>query len=74
MIVNTAEIVGDSLLDLQTLAAFCGLSPGAVRTAIFRNTFPIPPLRIGRRLRWRASDVRRFLESGGTTGATVRHD
>ena len=57
-------IVGDGLLDKRELAAVLGLSPGAVSVMLCRQKFPIEPIRIGARLRWRLSDVRQFIESG----------
>ena len=59
-----AECVGDYLLDRRALAEVIGMSPEAISVDLCRGKFPIQPLRIGRRLRWRASDVRRFIEEG----------
>lgn len=65
---GTAAAVGDFLLDRKKLGAILDMSPGAITTALYRGTFPIPPVRLGRHVRWRASDVRKYLESMPTDG------
>ena len=59
------EAVGDCLLDRKAVAEVLGVSPGALNVARHRGTFTLEPVRFGRRLRWRASDVRRWIEQGG---------
>lgn len=54
----------EDLLDARAASAFLGMTPHALRVAVFRGT--IPCLRIGRRLRFRRSDlVARFHLAGG---------
>jgi predicted DNA-binding transcriptional regulator AlpA len=55
--------VGECLLDKRELAAFLGMTPNAIGAAMCRGQFPLQPLRIGSRLRWRASDVRAWIET-----------
>ncbi|MCB2141468.1 helix-turn-helix domain-containing protein [bacterium] len=58
-------LVGDALLDTRALAKIVGMSANAVRVALCRGTFPLRPMRLGSRLRWRASAVREWMESAG---------
>lgn len=50
-----AANVAEPLLDTAAAAAFLGISPSALRMAVFRGT--IPCVRVGRRLRFRASEL-----------------
>jgi excisionase family DNA binding protein len=45
----------EDLLDARTAAAFLGMTPAALRMAVYRGS--IPCVRIGRRLRFRRSDL-----------------
>jgi len=56
------EIRNDRLLDTKQLGEFLGVSPGAIRTGLCRGEFPLQPIRLGSRLRWRESTVLRWLE------------
>jgi predicted DNA-binding transcriptional regulator AlpA len=66
--VPASEIVGDRLLDRTAMAEILQISPGAILVALSRGRFPIAPLKIGSRLRWRLTDVQRYL-SGASAGA-----
>jgi predicted DNA-binding transcriptional regulator AlpA len=61
------QAVGDYLLDRRGVALVLGMSPAAINVARHRGTFALEPVRIGSRLRWRASDVRRWIADGGDT-------
>ena len=45
----------DDLLDVRAAAAFLGMTPATLRMAVYRGT--IPCLRVGRRLRFRRSEL-----------------
>jgi ABC-type nitrate/sulfonate/bicarbonate transport system substrate-binding protein len=45
----------DDLLDARAAASFLGMTPAALRMAVYRGT--IPCLRVGRRLRFRRSEL-----------------
>lgn len=45
----------EDLLDARRAAAFLGMTPAALRMAVYRGT--IPCVRIGRRLRFRRSEL-----------------
>ena len=52
----------DILLDTLALAALLGLTPSGIRTMLCRNPENLPPpVRIGRRVRWRRATVERWL-------------
>ncbi len=71
---RVAELVGDSLLDRRQVGALLGMTENAIGAAMSRGLFPseLTPIRIGRRLRWRASTVRRWLDSAEAAGAAAR--
>jgi hypothetical protein len=50
-----ANDIVEDLVDARTAAAFLGMTPHALRMAVFRGA--VPCLRIGRRLRFRRSDL-----------------
>lgn len=45
----------EELLDARAAASFLGITPGALRMAVYRGT--IPCIRVGRRLRFRRSHL-----------------
>lgn len=53
----------DALLDAEDAARLLGMSPAALRRAAERGRFPVPPMRLGRRLRWRRGDLIQLLTS-----------
>jgi len=69
-----AEIVGDQLLDRRAVAEIFGVSPNSINISQWRGTFPVKPIRIGHRLRWKASDIRAFLATGGDGQAATTGD
>jgi hypothetical protein len=50
-----ANDVAEDLVDTSAAATFLGMTPHALRMAVFRGA--VPCLRIGRRLRFRRSDL-----------------
>ncbi len=70
----------DQLLDAEQAAALIGMSPSALRRATERGRFPVEPVRIGRRLRWRRGDIVSALRrdanasSRETSNTTARKD
>lgn len=64
------DSTSDPLWDLPALARFLGLSPGGLRNMLGRNPAALPPpVRIGRRVRWRPDTVNRWLADRETTGS-----
>jgi predicted DNA-binding transcriptional regulator AlpA len=51
------------MLNRKELAKILLMTPNAIGAALCRGTFPIKPIRIGKRTRWKSSDVLRYLES-----------
>jgi predicted DNA-binding transcriptional regulator AlpA len=51
----------ESLMDLNQLARELKIAAKTIRNKLSDGTWPIPPLRIGRLLRWRREDVARDL-------------
>ncbi len=54
------------LIDIKTLAKRLGLSPQTIRNQMSAGKWPLPPIRIGRRLRWRESEVNSRIAEGWT--------
>lgn len=50
-------IQSEPLMDLQQAAEFLSITPAALRASAYRGTVPV--IRVGRRLRFRASDLSR---------------
>ena len=61
---NPSEAVGDRLLGVDELAAVMGVQVSTIHDWRYRGrTDRTPPaIKLGSSLRWRASDVRRFLD------------
>jgi predicted DNA-binding transcriptional regulator AlpA len=60
--------MSDRLLDIEDLANRLKIPPKTIRNKLSNGTWPISPVRIGRALRWRESDVATAiagLSSGG---------
>jgi predicted DNA-binding transcriptional regulator AlpA len=49
--------MGKPLIDIKDLAVELKLSPKTIRNKLSNRSWPIPPIRIGRSLRWRPEDV-----------------
>ena len=62
----TLDDCGD-VLTLEELASVLFTSPTTIKRRLRAGTFPIRPLLgIDRRRRWSRTDVRRYLDTGGT--------
>jgi len=65
----------DSLLDIRALSTRLCIPIGSIRNALWRGqageTIP-PPIRLGRRLRWREADVEHFLDNRCVPTAPTR--
>ena len=66
----------ERLLNIQDLADRLKISPKTIRNKLSNGTWPITPIRIGRALRWRETDVAAAIAglSGGKANNGVRHD
>jgi len=49
--------MSDRLLDIEDLANRLKIPPKTIRNKLSNGTWPISPVRIGRALRWRETDV-----------------
>lgn len=57
----------DALLKMQTVTQAAGISPATVYRGVAAGTFP-QPVRMGKRCtRWRAADVRAWIQAQGVT-------
>jgi predicted DNA-binding transcriptional regulator AlpA len=69
-----AEAVADQLLDIRDLAKRLKIPVKTIRNKLCENTWPIRPLRIGRALRWRESDVDRTLNELAVASRDIPDD
>jgi len=51
----------EQLIDINDLAAVLKVPAKTIRNKLSNGTWPIEPLRIGKALRWRQSDVNAFI-------------
>jgi predicted DNA-binding transcriptional regulator AlpA len=51
----------ETLIDINDLARGLKIPLKTIRNKLSNKTWPLPPVRIGRALRWRPSDVARGL-------------
>jgi predicted DNA-binding transcriptional regulator AlpA len=51
----------DRLIDIKELADRLRIPPKTIRNKLSNGTWPIAPLRIGKALRWRESDVNAMI-------------
>jgi predicted DNA-binding transcriptional regulator AlpA len=54
--------MGKPLIDIKDLSLELKLKEKTIRNRLSNKTWPIPPIRIGRTLRWRKADVDRALD------------
>jgi excisionase family DNA binding protein len=59
----------EPFVDLEAVAAFLGLTKATLEKWRFRNELPFPVYRIGRRLRFRLSEVDAWARSQATQSA-----
>jgi predicted DNA-binding transcriptional regulator AlpA len=62
----------DRLIDIKDLADRLKIPPKTIRNKLSNGTWPIEPLRIGKALRWRESDVEQMIAGGGPKSSAVR--
>ncbi len=60
--------MSDYLIDIKDLSEQLKIPPKTIRNKLSNGTWPIPPIRIGRALRWRQSDVDRLVMGKGSEG------
>jgi predicted DNA-binding transcriptional regulator AlpA len=58
----------EQLIDINDLAGILKVPAKTIRNKLSNGTWPIEPLRIGKALRWRTSDVDAFLHPGPEPG------
>ena len=54
------------ILNIHDLSRITGMRPGAIRQSLHLGVFPIRPIYLGRRLRWRTADVLNWLHEAAT--------
>lgn len=54
---------GLRLLDIREVALIFGISPASIYRRLCQGTFDIPPVRVGRLLRWTQESVRDYIDS-----------
>lgn len=52
----------NQLIDIDDLGKQLKVPPKTIRNKLSNGTWPLPPIRIGRALRWRQSDVDRLID------------
>lgn len=52
--------MGDGLIDIRDLGLQLKIPVKTIRNKLSNGTWPLPPVRIGRALRWRQSEVDRL--------------
>jgi len=57
----------EQLIDINDLAAVLKVPAKTIRNKLSNGTWPIEPMRIGKALRWRQSQVDAFI-AGGSSG------
>ena len=68
---DDVTIVGDRLLSTASVMKFLDItSDRTLRAWVATGVVPPPDLRLGRKLRWRASTWSSWLNNGGRNGAT----
>ena len=54
--------MGDQLVDIKDLGQQLKVPTKTIRNKLCNGTWPVEPIRIGRSLRWRQSDVDRLIK------------
>ena len=65
------EKMEEQLIDINDLAAVLKVPAKTIRNKLSNGTWPIEPLRIGKALRWRESDVNAFIGAGAIADENV---
>lgn len=58
---RTTERAHMRLVDIKELSARLGMAPQTIRNQLSLGTFPLPPRRVGRLLRWPLWEVEEFI-------------
>ncbi len=58
---HTADSGQVRLVDIKELSARLGMAPQTIRNQLSLGTFPLPPRRVGRLLRWPLWEVEEFI-------------
>jgi excisionase family DNA binding protein len=61
----------ENLLTISEVANLLRVAEKTIRNKLSDGTWPIPPVRIGRSLRWRRSDIERVMAGEIVIPATV---
>lgn len=56
--------VNERLIDINDLSQILKVPPKTIRNKLSNGSWPIEPIRIGKLLRWRISDVKAFMDNG----------
>jgi len=69
--------MNETLIDTKETARLLGIADKTIRNRVSDGSWPLAPVRIGRSLRWRRSDVARIISgeiavptNGGPAGAS----
>ena len=55
------QTVNERLIDINDLSKVLKINPKTIRNKLSNGSWPIEPVRVGKLLRWRISDVEAFL-------------
>ena len=55
------QTMNERLIDINDLSKVLKINPKTIRNKLSNGTWPIKPMRVGKLLRWRISDVEAFL-------------
>ena len=53
--------MNEQLIDINDLASILKVPPKTIRNKLSNGTWPILPIKIGKALRWRPSDIDMYL-------------
>ena len=62
----------DCLIDINDLASQLKIPPKTIRNKLCNGSWPLEPIRIGRALRWRQTEVDRLKRGEVPTTGTFR--
>jgi len=55
------QTMNERLIDINDLSKVLKINPKTIRNKLSNGSWPIEPMRVGKMLRWRVSDVEAFL-------------
>ncbi len=56
------QAVNERLIDINDLSEALKINPKTIRNKLSNKSWPILPIRVGKLLRWRISDVEAYLK------------